>query len=130
MQRDLGICTQCGFDAAYADGQIDFLRTNYHRAKYGTLNWILKKQILLAYVTELERIGFRCNREQYLRPGSRRLKSLWEADHILSVVEGGGETGLENLMTLCSRCHREKTNELKHRLRESKRGLKDFESRN
>ena len=33
-------------------------------------------------------------------------RSLWEADHILPVVEGGGECDLTNLRTLCLRCHR------------------------
>jgi 5-methylcytosine-specific restriction enzyme A len=33
-------------------------------------------------------------------------RSLWEADHILPVVEGGGECDLSNLRTLCLRCHR------------------------
>ena len=32
-------------------------------------------------------------------------KHLWDADHILPVAEGGGECGLENLRTLCLRCH-------------------------
>jgi 5-methylcytosine-specific restriction endonuclease McrA len=33
-------------------------------------------------------------------------RSLWEADHIVPVVEGGGECDLSNLRTLCLRCHR------------------------
>lgn len=38
--------------------------------------------------------------------------SWWEADHIVPVVEGGGQTGLENLRTLCWPCHRKATAEL------------------
>lgn len=34
---------------------------------------------------------------------------FWEADHILSVCEGGGGCGLENFQTLCARCHSIKT---------------------
>lgn len=34
---------------------------------------------------------------------------FWEADHILSVCEGGGGCGLENFQTLCERCHSVKT---------------------
>ena len=33
-------------------------------------------------------------------------KSLWEADHIIAVKEGGGECELSNLRTLCLKCHR------------------------
>ena len=52
-------------------------------------------------------------REWGLKPGRR--KSLWDADHIVPVVEGGGECDLENIRTLCLRCHREATAELRKR---------------
>jgi 5-methylcytosine-specific restriction endonuclease McrA len=29
----------------------------------------------------------------------------WEADHVLPVADGGGESPLENLRTLCRPCH-------------------------
>lgn len=44
-------------------------------------------------------------------------RSLWDADHILSVVEGGGQCDLGNLRTLCLPCHREVTADLRRRLR-------------
>lgn len=47
--------------------------------------------------------------------GSRR--SLWDADHIRPVAEGGGQCDLENLRTLCLLCHREATGRLRARLR-------------
>jgi 5-methylcytosine-specific restriction protein A len=52
-------------------------------------------------------------KEWGLRPGSR--KSLWDADHIVPVVEGGGECDLANLRTLCLKCHRAATAELRKR---------------
>jgi 5-methylcytosine-specific restriction endonuclease McrA len=50
--------------------------------------------------------------------GLKRLtrKTLWDADHILAVVEGGGECDLENLRTLCLLCHRRQTFDLRRRL--------------
>lgn len=33
----------------------------------------------------------------------------WEADHIVPVIEGGGECDLTNLRTLCLPCHRKET---------------------
>jgi 5-methylcytosine-specific restriction protein A len=45
--------------------------------------------------------------------GSR--KSLWDADHIVPVVEGGGECDLQNIRTLCLKCHRQATAELRQR---------------
>lgn len=47
-------------------------------------------------------------------------KSLWDADHILPVAEGGGECDLENLRTLCLICHRRATQELAVRLRQKR----------
>ncbi len=44
-------------------------------------------------------------------------QSLWDADHILPVAEGGGECDLSNLQTLCIPCHRRVTAQLQHRLR-------------
>lgn len=53
-----------------------------------------------------------------LRP--RQRTSLWDADHIVPVAEGGGECDLSNIRTLCIRCHREVTRELRARLRSRK----------
>jgi 5-methylcytosine-specific restriction protein A len=44
-------------------------------------------------------------------------RSLWDADHIRSVAEGGGQCDLDNLRTLCLPCHREVTADLRRRLR-------------
>ena len=46
-------------------------------------------------------------------------RSLWDADHILPVAEGGGQCDLGNLRTLCLPCHREVTAQLRLRLRKS-----------
>lgn len=37
--------------------------------------------------------------------------SLWQADHVVPVWRGGGLCGLENLQTLCTACHKNKTKE-------------------
>jgi 5-methylcytosine-specific restriction protein A len=44
-------------------------------------------------------------------------RSLWDADHIVPVAEGGGQCDLDNLRTLCLPCHREETARLRLRLR-------------
>ena len=44
-------------------------------------------------------------------------RSLWDADHIRPVAEGGGQCDLDNLRTLCLPCHREATAQLRRRLR-------------
>lgn len=45
-------------------------------------------------------------------------RTLWDADHILPVAEGGGQCDLDNIRTLCVLCHREATAQLRQRLRE------------
>jgi 5-methylcytosine-specific restriction protein A len=57
--------------------------------------------------------GERTTRGQRLSP--------WHMDHILPVVEGGGECGLENLRTLCIPCHKKETAELARRRAERRR---------
>jgi 5-methylcytosine-specific restriction protein A len=37
---------------------------------------------------------------------------LWDADHIIPVKEGGGLCGLENIRTLCIKCHKVVTKSL------------------
>jgi 5-methylcytosine-specific restriction protein A len=46
-------------------------------------------------------------------------KTLWDADHIVAVAEGGGECDLSNMRTLCLKCHRARTTELRERLRKN-----------
>lgn len=43
------------------------------------------------------------------KPRARGTGDLWQADHIIPVIEGGGECGLENYQTLCTPCHKEET---------------------
>jgi 5-methylcytosine-specific restriction endonuclease McrA len=45
----------------------------------------------------------------------------WEADHIIPVVEGGGQCGLDNYRTLCLACHRAETAALARRRAEARR---------
>jgi 5-methylcytosine-specific restriction endonuclease McrA len=56
---------------------------------------------------------------------------LWQADHIVPVIEGGGECGLENYRTLCTACHKAETAALARRRAEARkpraRQVFDFE---
>ena len=47
-------------------------------------------------------------------------RSLWDADHITPVAEGGGQCDLDNIRTLCLLCHREETARLRERMRASR----------
>jgi 5-methylcytosine-specific restriction endonuclease McrA len=86
FERDKGFCAMCGLDCV---------------AKFHHMRRLRGAARLRAFA------------EYGIRPGSRR--SLWDADHIVPVVEGGGECDLANIRTLCLKCHRKQTAELRAR---------------
>ena len=86
FERDRGVCAECGVDTAAAF--IDLQK------KRGT-----------ARLKLLSHWG--------LKTLNRR--SLWDADHIVPVVEGGGACDLSNIRTLCLLCHRKATAALRAR---------------
>jgi 5-methylcytosine-specific restriction protein A len=133
LARDHGICASCGRDCvalaeelktAHIDARLASIKTTWCREADWTLTG--------GYVTcEHEA----CRREEArscgfdnlpigeplksrmlalgLKPNLATLnRRLWEMDHIVPVVEGGGSCGLENLRTLCWTCHRRETREL------------------
>ena len=51
-------------------------------------------------------------------------RSLWDADHVIPVAEGGGQCDLDNLRTLCLLCHREETARLRARLQAGREALR------
>jgi 5-methylcytosine-specific restriction protein A len=88
LARDRGICAACGIDCV---------------AQWRGLKRLRGPRRILAWA------------EWGLKPDERA--TLWDADHILPVAEGGGECDLSNIRTLCLRCHRQATAELRDRLR-------------
>lgn len=87
FERDRGVCAGCG---------IDTVAVRRHLLK---LDYKARHRFL---------------REWNLKDASRR--SLWDADHIIPVAEGGGECDLSNMRTLCLKCHRAVTALLRGRL--------------
>ncbi len=87
LARDKGICALCSVDTVAA-------------------YIALKRSRGAAKVRLLQHWG--------LKTITRR--TLWDADHIVPVVEGGGACDLSNIRTLCLICHREATKQLRDRL--------------
>ena len=87
FQRDQGICALCRIDTRAA-----YLELKRSRGAHRT-------RLLARW--KLKRIS---------------RKSLWDADHIVPVAEGGGECDVSNLRTLCLDCHRGQTLALLERL--------------
>jgi 5-methylcytosine-specific restriction protein A len=88
FERDKGVCAQCSVD------------TKTVRAEMRKLDYAARRQFL---------------KKWRMKEGSR--KSLWDADHLLPVAEGGGQCDLSNMRTLCLLCHREATAALRARLK-------------
>jgi len=65
-------------------------------------------------------------RETRAHKSRRGLLGLFDMDHKVPVVEGGGSCGLENLRTLCRTCHREVTAQLAARLAFRRKARKWF----
>lgn len=82
LERDRGVCAVCGLDTVAAWEGIAAMPLSQRRAR-------------------AESLGFPWHRVQ--------AGSLWDADHVVPVAEGGGECDLGNLQTLCVGCHAEKT---------------------
>lgn len=89
LLRDAGVCAKCGVDTVS-------LRRDMRRLDFAARRRFLKEWGL----TERSR------------------KSLWDADHIVPVAEGGGQCDLANMRTLCLKCHKEVTALLRARLKE------------
>ncbi len=90
LARDRGVCAKCGVDTIA-------LRRDMRKLDYAARRRFLKLWKL--------REGYR--------------KSLWDADHIVPVAEGGGQCDLTNMQTLCLLCHRGATAALRARLRDA-----------
>ena len=87
LERDHGICAACGLDCQAASLHLKRLRGAARLKAFA--QWGLT---------------------------ARSRQSLWDADHIVPVVEGGGECDLANIRTLCLKCHRTATATLRARL--------------
>ena len=93
-ERDLGICAKCGTDTRYTRIEIEnAARTSMLES--GHWYW------------EDHPIYLACIRKYGLTVRKAR-GSLWEADHIVEIADGGGLADLSNIDTLCIKCHNQK----------------------
>src|SRR4051812_40176310 len=100
-QRDKGICALCGLDTTLLMQMLEAPKQAFFGGQRG---W--RRTDELPRTSFVRRIGYG---EHPLLYRIGRSGSLWDADHILPVVEGGGECDLGNLRTLCVWCHKAET---------------------
>jgi len=146
FERDHGVCSACGLDCARLERIAERLALLASAELYYST---VTGQVLLSHCAQQDPIELRPHpaaerrgrdlevllailslwaghdlrdRNRWPYDAPRKLKhSLWQADHITPVVEGGGGCGLDNLRTMCTRCHHAETAALAHRRAVSKR---------
>jgi 5-methylcytosine-specific restriction protein A len=115
FERDKGICALCGQDCRAIVEELE--RLDYeHRSRWARSCWgqsryresVKENPALMEKLSELKIPPHR-----YLK---RHRYGIWDADHIVPVVEGGGEArSLDAFRTLCCRCHKAETAALRKR---------------
>ncbi len=125
LARDRGVCVDCGLDCVALRAELHVLlkRSQGWRTEspWGSLSEDERAQAIIARDARLADVGLAHVAKKDRALGSRR---LWEMDHITPVVEGGGSCGLDNLRTLCWRCHARATAQLAKRRAELRRAHK------
>lgn len=112
-QRDKGICAKCGLDTMKLDRILNHAQRSCYEIKYGIGStngcWIVRDAPSVNFV--LTRLGF------------NEGMSLWDADHIVE-VSAGGDSGLDNIQTLCVPCHKAKTKQMHAERKAARTGVK------
>lgn len=136
-RRDRGVCWACGLDTGRLDRLLHRLRNvcAARATQAALLPWGSPLRTPAGLLAEQQAVAEdRRAADELARRGVERLGAgelvrwhkgawagftwphLWEADHIVPVVEGGGACGLDGLRTLCRQCHVAETRKLRARL--------------
>lgn len=106
--RDHGVCSACGRDCRALRGRI---KERLEGAYGNDVRLRIRASKWARLLSRLKLSG---------RGGYFSVRTLWEADHIVPVVEGGANE-LANLRTLCLPCHKAETRKLAARRAEQRR---------
>lgn len=119
--RDRGMCELCGLDCVGLQSELTLLRWVRHeeappQPEFQSWSWEDRERFIYrAFHQRCDAAGLSWKRRQ------RFERRLWEMDHRIPVAEGGGACGLENLRTLCWKCHGRVSGELRKRLNAARR---------
>lgn len=103
-KRDQGVCAICGVDTAK---QRTELRAEFEVHRYTDRPATEKRK---AFYARLKTLKIPTSRWD-----TADRQGCWDMDHAMPVSEGGGSCGLDNLRTLCLRCHYQQTRRLRQR---------------
>jgi 5-methylcytosine-specific restriction endonuclease McrA len=107
FKRDRGVCAVCGLDTVQEEQRLALEINAATRPDGDRLDWIPAQKRFA------DKMGTKFT--------ARRHGGFWDADHIVPVVEDGGECGLDNYRTLCIPCHKAETKALRARLSKTKK---------
>ena len=110
FERDAGICAMCGNHPLEAERLWYFFREMAALLHDAVRQFELSRWIKTGIRPSGG--GAMCNCVWHIAAREAADLRKWEADHILPVVEGGGQLGLDNYRTLCRVCHKKQTKEL------------------
>lgn len=100
-ERDRGVCAVCKMDTRLQKIKIENEQTNaMSRCK------VFDHAPLFNWRSDTEYNEFL--KQERITPYEAE-KSLWHADHIKEVADGGGLSGFNGFATLCIRCHKSKS---------------------
>jgi hypothetical protein len=122
-RRDGGVCAECGLDTDRVERIFRQLRGGYrgHSRMWMARSWRTQREQISGYglnvadnVRRHWRARWKAWQDRLIEAGwdhetRNGTKSLWQADHIEAVIEGGGGCGLDNIQTLCVPCHKKDT---------------------
>lgn len=135
-ERDKGICALCRIDTTLEQRIArDTEKLWYWLARREAERLLSLKELPAPYdngredkmaysIGECHTWAWRWTEEQMKERGWSTERHTWEADHIVPVIEGGGQCDLDNYRTLCLPCHRRVTAELARRRAERRRAAK------
>jgi len=96
-RRDRAVCVICNFDTKTLAKALRVLTVPHKRTR------VVPAENAVQYTEMCAEYGISMKRKTW---GTARGGGLWDADHIVRVVDGGGCAGLDNVRTLCCSCHK------------------------
>ena len=98
FRRDNAVCAICEFDTKELAKRLRHMTVQVGRRKRD-----IRPEFTEEYALICKAHGISPKRKTW---GTARGGGLWDADHIVRVVDGGGCAGLGNIRTLCCSCHK------------------------
>jgi len=96
-QLERGVCQECRLDCQLLLRRLQMIRK-------GSPNWRTRRR-LAVYQMAPDFADAKHHKWVEHMVTSAVAGNVWHADHIVAVFQGGGGCGVENLRTLCVRCH-------------------------